>query len=148
MQAAGLVILLVVMVTLAVVWGRAEQIVEPTALITRGLIAVRAELALIYGVGGVLAGLIFARIYFGVARRWPGSAPRIYLILGISLAALLDLAAVVWTPDKASAYIILNWGWALGYGGLLPLLIRLIGHPPAEAAPWQPDGQTPQRARL
>jgi hypothetical protein len=89
----------------------------------------RIVIALVFTVLAVVFGLVAISVYAWVVGRWPDSAPQIYLWLGVGLAVLLSIAGAI-VPRVLNkrgpvvAWTVLNFLWGLGYGWLLPRLLR------------------------
>jgi len=89
--------------------------------------AARIVMAAVFTIGGFIFGLVAAFVYPWVAGNWPGTAPQIYLGLGVGLAVLFTIMAVVeraiLKKGAVVAWTVLNFLWGVGYGALLPLLV-------------------------
>jgi hypothetical protein len=92
-------------------------------------IAGRIVIALVFAILAVVFGLVAISVYAWVMARWPDSAPQIYLGMGVGLAVLLSIAGVI-VPSilgrrgPVVAWTLMNFLWGLGYGWLLPILLR------------------------
>lgn len=112
----------------AAAFWRVEQLVAWYPVPVKGTPA-RVVMASVFAILAVVFGLVATSVYAWVAGRWPDTAPQIYLGLGVGLAVLLSIAGVI-VPSilkkrgPVVAWTVLNFLWGVGYGWLLPLLLR------------------------
>lgn len=88
----------------------------------------KAGLVAGYVVGGVVFGAVAIFVYTLFANWWPATAASNYLWAALGLAVLLTAAATAMrftVLDNAPVieWTLLNFGWALAYGLLLPRLL-------------------------
>ena len=112
---------------IAAFW-RGEQLLAWYPIPVKGTVG-KIVIASVFAILAVVFGLVAISVYAWVVGRWPDSAPQIYLWLGIGLAVLLSIAGVI-VPSILNkrgpvvAWTVLNFLWGVGYGWLLPLLLR------------------------
>jgi len=112
----------------AVAFWRAKQLVAWYPVPVKGTPA-RVVMASVFAIAALVFGLVAIPVYAWVVGRWPDLAPQIYLWLGVGLAVLLSVAGVIMPSilkrrGPVVAWTVLNFLWGVGYGGLLPLLLR------------------------
>lgn len=121
------VIVPVALLTGALVYLRPLQLVEPTKIEMKGVEAAAREYAFASVLLTLAAGLLVTLLYVGLAYRYPDSAAKIYLMLGVVLAAALSMAAAIVRPRLhmrgVFEIILLNILWGVSFGWLLPLVI-------------------------
>ncbi len=84
---------------------------------------------LIFGLG---FGFLAIFVYHWVGARWPLTADQVYLWLAIGAAVALTLLALIMPIFFKSPWLnvvvwtIENFGWALGYGLLLPRILSSL----------------------
>ena len=111
-----------------VAFWRGEQLLAWYPIPVKGT-AGRIVIALVFAILAVVFGLVAISVYAWVMGRWPDSAPQIYLWLGVGLAVLLSIVGVI-VPSilkrrgPVVAWTVLNFLWGVGYGWLLPMLLR------------------------
>lgn len=85
-------------------------------------------MVLMFFAGCFIFGLVAALLYTWVAGIWPDAAPQIYLGMGAGLAVLFTIAGVIVRSllkrGALVAWTVLNFLWGLGYGVLLPVVLR------------------------
>ncbi len=110
-----------------VVW-RAEAVAGAEEVAAKGLAAVRSSLAGGWLVAGLIFGVMAMLVYRWMLGRWAAEAPRLYLGLAGVLIVALSMLAVVALPmlkrHCLAEYIALHLLWGLGYGWLIPQVIR------------------------
>lgn len=112
----------------AVAFWRAEQLVAWYPVPVKGTPA-RIVMASVFAIAALVFGLVAISVYAWVVGRWPDTAPQIYLGLGVGLAILLSIAGVI-VPSilgrrgPVVAWTLMNFLWGVGYGWLLPMLLR------------------------
>ncbi len=110
-----------------VVW-RAEAVAGPAEVAAKGLAAVRSSLAGGWLIAGLIFGLMAMLVYRWMLGRWAADAPKLYLELAAGLIVALSVLAVVTLPMLKRhcevEYIALHLLWGLGYGWLIPQVIR------------------------
>lgn len=106
---------------------RVQELVAWYPLPVKGAPA-RMLMVLMFAVGCFIFGLAAAFVYAWLASIWPHTAPQIYLWLGAGLAVLFTIAGVIVRAilkrGALVAWTVQNFLWGLGYGALLPLLLR------------------------
>jgi hypothetical protein len=124
---ALLVIVPVSLLSGAVAIWRVQELVEWYPLPAKGEPA-RILMVLMFLVGCFIFGLVAALVYAWLASNWPHVAPQIYLGLGAGLAVLFTIAGVIVRAilkrGALVAWIVQNFLWGLGYGILLPVVLR------------------------
>ena len=124
---ALLVIVPVSLLSGAVAFWRVQELVEWYPLPVKGAPA-RILMVLMFFGGCFIFGLAAAFVYPWVAGIWPTAAPQIYLGLGAGLAVLFTIAGVIVRAilkrGALVAWTVQNFLWGLGYGALLPVLLR------------------------
>jgi hypothetical protein len=92
---------------------------------TAGRIVIALVFAILAGVFGLVATSVYARL---VGNR-PDTASQIYLWVGVGLAVLLSVAGFI-VPSALRkrgpvvAWTAMNFLWGIGYGWVLPLILR------------------------
>lgn len=128
---AMVVIVPVALLTGLIVSVRIDQIAEPEKIREQGLETVRAEDSRGFGFIAVMFGLAAALVYVWLASRWPAAATNLFLALGLGLAVILSVAAAVVRPRAGlggvGEVVALNMIWGLGYGWVMPLVLRFQG---------------------
>lgn len=120
--------------------GAALPVILLMTLLSVGLVAWRggemakaydaSKIAVVAGylVGGLLFGCVAVWVYVWMVGRWPQTAPTIYLWLALGIAMILNIMALserrMHSGTAVMIWIILNVIWAVGYGWLVPLMLR------------------------
>jgi hypothetical protein len=92
-------------------------------------VAGRAVIALVFTVAAAIFGLVANVVYGRIAASRPDTAPQIYLWAGVGLAILLSVAGYI-VPSALKkqgpviTWTVMNFLWGVGYGWVLPLLLR------------------------
>jgi hypothetical protein len=111
----------------AVACWRVQELVAWYPLPVKGAPA-RILMVLMFFAGCFIFGLVAALLYTWVAGIWPDAAPQIYLGMGAGLAVLFTIAGVIVRSllkrGALVAWTVLNFLWGLGYGVLLPVVLR------------------------
>ena len=111
-----------------VAFWRGEQLLAWYPIPVKGT-ASRIVIALVFAILAVVSGLVAISVYAWGMGRWPDSAPQIFLWLGVGLAILLSIVGVI-VPSilkrrgPVVAWTLMNFLWGVGYGWLLPMLLR------------------------
>ena len=111
-----------------IAFWRGEQLLAWYPIPVKGT-AGRIVIALVFAILAVVFGLVAISVYAWVMGHWPDSAPQIYLWLGVGLAILLSIVGVI-VPSilkrrgPVVAWTLMNFLWGVGYGWLLPMLLR------------------------
>jgi hypothetical protein len=83
---------------------------------------------LIFTIGAAIFGLVATFVYGWLTGVRPDTASQIYLWLGVGLAILFSIVAVVVSlilkKGAVVAWVLLNFLWGIGYGWLLPWFLR------------------------
>lgn len=128
--AVVLVIMPIALLTGGLVYWRAAQIAEPERIAAEGLAVAARESGVGMGVLALLFGTVVSFGYVWMFARWPG-VTTIYAAVGLLLALGLSIAAAVVRPRHqlggVPEVIALNLLWGLGYGWLMPLMVRWLG---------------------
>jgi hypothetical protein len=124
---AVLVIVPVSLLSGVVALWRVQELVEWYPLPVKGAPA-RILMVLMFFAGCFIFGLAAAFVYPSVASTWPHTAPQIYLGLGAGLAILFTIAGLIVRAilkrGALVAWTVQNFLWGLGYGVLLPVVLR------------------------
>jgi hypothetical protein len=106
---------------------RVQELVEWYPLPVKGAPA-RMLMVLMFFVGCFIFGLVAALLYAWLASIWPRMAPHIYLGMGAGLAVLFTIAGLIVRAilkrGALVAWTVQNFLWGLGYGVLLPVVLR------------------------
>jgi len=122
-------------------------LILPTTLVTmalQGLIIARMPKSANSSLAGTLFGFLIFGLGFGflaifvyhwVGSRWPETAAQVYLWLAIGSAVALTLLALIMPLAFKSPWLnvaiwtLENFGWALGYGLILPRILNSMLKP-------------------
>lgn len=136
------VIVIIAFLSGGLVYWRADQMVEPGQIALRGLATVRWEEAVGIGFTALIFGLMTSQIYIWLAGQWMEAAAKLYLGFGVAFMAVLTLAAVTVRPllhlEGIPEVVALNFLWGLGYGWVIPFLIRWFGSLESDIEPVSP----------
>jgi hypothetical protein len=122
------VIVSVSLLTGIVAFWRGERLLAWYPVPVKG-VAGRALIAIVFAVAAVIFGLVANAVYGRVAASRPDTARQIYLWVGVGLAILLSVAGFI-VPRALKkqgpviAWTVMNFLWGVGYGWVLPLLLR------------------------
>jgi hypothetical protein len=120
-------ILPVALLTGLVAFWRADQVLAWYPIPIKG-IAGKVVAAILFSCAAVIFGLVATVVYGWLIGNRPDTAAQIYLWVGVGLAVALSIAAVVVSTilkrGPVVAWIVWNFLWGVGYGWILPLLLR------------------------
>ena len=128
MNSSMWVIVSVALLTGIVCFWRGERMLAWYPVPLKGL-AGRAVIALVFTVAAAVFGLVANSVYGRLAANRPDAAPQIYLWVGVGVAVLLSVAGFI-VPRALKkqgpviAWTVMNLLWGVGYGWVLPLLLR------------------------
>lgn len=119
-----IVVFAVSAISAALVYARADRIITPEIVASRGLARVRRDSALAGAFLAMVVGIFVSVLYSRWASASPELASRSFLVGGVAVGIVFSLLAMVLTAKKrmrgAREVIVLNFIWALAYGYLLP----------------------------
>ena len=122
------VIVSVSLLTGIVSFWRGERMLTWYPIPVKG-VAGRAVIALVFTIAAAVFGLVANSVYGRVAASRPDTAHQIYLWVGVGLAIILSIAGFI-VPSALKkqgpvvAWTVMNFLWGVGYGWVLPLLLR------------------------
>ncbi len=121
------VILPVALLTGLVAFWRAEQVLVWYPIPVKGT-AGKIVAAALFSCAAVIFGLVATWVYVWLVGNRPETAAQIYLWIGVGLAVVFSVAAVVASMilkrGPVIAWIVWNFLWGVGYGWVLPVLLR------------------------
>jgi hypothetical protein len=92
-------------------------------------VAGRIVIALVFTAVAAIFGLVANCVYGRLVSCRPCTAAQIYLWAGVGVAALLTVAgfivpAAIKRQGPVVAWVVMNFLWGIGYGWVLPLVLR------------------------
>ena len=122
------VIVSVALLTGIVSFWRGEQMLAWYPIPVKG-VAGRLVIAVLFAIVAAIFGLVANSVYGRVVASRPDTAAQTYLWVGVGLAILLSVAGFI-VPSALKkqgpviAWTVMNFLWGVGYGWVLPLLLR------------------------
>jgi hypothetical protein len=128
MNSSMWVIVSVALLTGIVCFWRGERMLAWYPVPIKG-VAGRAVIALLFTVVAAIFGLVANSVYGRLVASRPDTAVQIYLGVGVGVAVLLTVAgfivpAAVKRQGPVVAWAVMNFLWGVGYGWVLPLVLR------------------------
>jgi hypothetical protein len=122
------VIASVALLTGIVCFWRGERMLAWYPVPIKG-VAGRIVIALLFTVVAIIFGLVANSVYGRLVASRPDTAAQIYLWVGVGVAVLLTVAGFI-VPSAIKrqgpvvAWAVMNFLWGIGYGWVLPLVLR------------------------
>jgi hypothetical protein len=122
------VIVSVALLTGIVSFVRGERMLAWYPLPLKG-VAGKIVIAVVFAIVAVIFGLVANSVYGRLLANRPDTAAQIYLWVGIGAAILLTVAGFI-VPSALKkqgpviAWAVMNFAWGVGYGWVLPLVLR------------------------
>jgi hypothetical protein len=122
------VIVSVALLTGIVCFWRGERMLAWYPVPIKG-VAGRIVIALLFTVVAAIFGLVANSVYGRLVASRPDTAAQIYLWVGVGVAVLLTVAgfivpAAIKRQGPVVAWAIMNFLWGVGYGWVLPRVLR------------------------
>ncbi len=120
-MAALPVILSITVFSVALVAWRGEDMAK---VFNRSKVAV----VLAYLIGGLIIGFLTVCVYVWMAGHWPGRAAILFRWVALGIAVVLNILVLMmhrkFNRAVVIVLIVLNVVWGVGYGLLLPVVLR------------------------
>ena len=88
----------------------------------------KVAVVLAYLIGGLIIGFLAVWVYMWMAGHWPGRAAILFRWVALGIAVVLNILVLMMYRRFSKAVVIvlivLNVVWGVGYGLLLPVLLR------------------------
>ena len=120
-MAALPVILSFTVFSVALVAWRAEDMAKAYSLS-------RGNVVLAYLIGGLIIGCLAVCVYVWMAGQWPDRAAILFRWAALGIAVVLNILVLMmhrkFSRIVVTVWFVLNVVWGVGYGWLLPMVIR------------------------
>ena len=88
----------------------------------------RIAVVLAYLIGGLIVGFLAVCVYVWMAGHWPGQAVILFRWVALGIAVVLNILVLMMHRKFCRSVVIvlmvLNVVWGVGYGFLLPVVLR------------------------
>jgi hypothetical protein len=90
----------------------------------------RSKIAIVLAhlIGGLIIGFLAVWVYMWMAGHWPGRAAILFRWVALGIAVVLNILVLMmyrrFSKTVVIVLIVLNVVWGVGYGWLLPVVLR------------------------